>query len=165
MAEQGEPRDRGGFAVLTAGIAGLHAYRLATTRRRPRERLAHVAMGLGMAAMFAPAAPTIPRPAAGLYLAAAIACLACGRPRDAHAVTGCLAMAYMTCFPAMRHMAGMTMSPGGASAWLGLGLVGYFIGEAAWTARSLAAAHGDRTDVACHMATGVAMAYMFLAAH
>lgn len=151
------------FAALSIGIAGRHARRLAAVRCGRRERFAHVVMGLGMAMMLAPAAPAMPRPVAGIYLAAAIACLVGGRPREVHAVTGCLAMAYMVAFSAMSHMAGMVMSPGGASAWLNLGLAVYFIGEAAWTAWSLSAAHGDRADAACHMATGVAMTYMLLA--
>ncbi|MEV5706159.1 DUF5134 domain-containing protein [Actinoallomurus sp. NPDC052274] len=151
------------FAVLAFGIAGHHAHRLAVTRRDPRERVAHVVMGLGMAAMLAPSAPAIPRPVAGIYLAAAIACLARGGRRDPHAVTGCLAMAFMVTFSAMPHMAGMAMSPGGTRAWLDLGLAVYFIGEAAWTIRSLPAERDDRTDTACHVAAGVAMAYMLLA--
>jgi hypothetical protein len=96
------------------------------------------------------------------YLAA-VAVVLGGRPRHPHAVTGCLAMAYVFAVPSM-HMAGIAMGPPGTLAWLNLALATYFIAEAAWTGRSMLTGPGaDRADTACHMAVGVAMSTMLLA--
>ncbi|MCW2888324.1 MAG: hypothetical protein JWL58_5186 [Streptosporangiaceae bacterium] len=156
------------FAGLMTGVAAYHTYRLATASPQRRVRTAHLLMCLGMAMMFAPVGWSCPR-AAGVAVYVAVACWCLpsrglgGHRR--HAVTGSLAMAYMFAVPGMpmAGMAGMAMGAGGAYAWISAALAAYFIGETAWGLRTLLLA--DRppaTDAACHMAVGVAMAYMLL---
>jgi hypothetical protein len=74
-------------------------------------------------------------------------------------------MAYMFAIPGMAGggMGGMAMGSGGAYAWISVALAVYFIGETVWGLRALLAA--DRppaVEAACHMAVGVAMAYVLL---
>jgi hypothetical protein len=152
------------FTTVMAGVAGYQAYRLTSPGRAVRA--AHLLMCAGMAAMFAPAGWSLPRAAGcAVYAAAVIWCLAArgaGRP---HAVTGSLAMAYMFAIPGMAtgHMGGMVMSPGGAYAWISLALAAYFAGETVWAFRPLLATGREpAVDAACHVATGIAMAFMLL---
>jgi hypothetical protein len=158
------------FAGLMGGVAGYQAYRLTGAPPR-RVRIAHLVMCLGMVMMFAPVGWTVPR-AAGVagYLAAAGMCLPArgSGGHRLHAVTGSLAMAYMFAIPGMPMsgmggMGGMAMGPGGAYAWIGLALAGYFIVETVWGLRALLAAdRPSAVEAACHTTVGLAMAYMLL---
>ena len=152
------------FAGLMGGVAGYQAYRLTGAPPR-RVRIAHLVMCLGMVMMFAPVGWTVPR-AAGVagYLAAAGMCLPArgSGGHRLHAVTGSLAMAYVFAIPGMP-MGGMAMGPGGAYAWIGVALAGYFIVETVWGLRALLAAdRPSAVEAACHTTVGLAMAYMLL---
>ena len=152
------------FAAVMAGVAGYQAYRLTSPGRAVRA--AHLLMCAGMAAMFAPVAWSVPRPAGvAVYAAAAVGCLAVRGSHRLHATTGSLGMAYMFAVPGMPMggMGGMAMGPGGAYGWVALVLACYFAGETVWTFRGLlTAGEGRAPDAACHVAVGVAMGYMLL---
>ena len=138
---------------------------MAVARQGRRVRAAHLLMALGMAVMFVPSALP-PRPVGvAVYLAAAVVCLLprVRGPHRFHAVTGCLAMAYMFTLPGMARMDGMVMGTGGTTAWVCLVLAAYFIAESAWIGRAMAlTADGDHRDAVCHLAAGVAMSYMLI---
>ena len=185
MADVGWP-----FAVLVSMVAGCCVARLAAalrTGRAWRGEVPHIVEGLGMAVMLAPAGPGLPRPWSGLVFAAVAAWsapLLLQRNRTAsghagpHSVTGGLAMAYMLAIPAMTgpHMTGppttgMAMPSSGGIAALNAVLALYFVAEAAWAGHSLATMTGGegnlllvapQINVACHMALGVVMGYVFL---
>jgi hypothetical protein len=89
-----------------------------------------------------------------------------------HTVTGCFAMAYMFALPSagMPQMRGMVMTSGGVTVWVNAALAAYFLGEAAWSGVRLGTAGAGggtflmapELEIACRMATGIAMSYMFL---
>jgi Domain of unknown function (DUF5134) len=153
------------FAVLMAAVALTCVGRLAVAVRAGRRWLPevpHIVMGFGMAVMFLPGGPPIPRPwGALLFVAVAGLALMHGARSTAlhlHGVTGCLAMAYLLAVPA---------GPVAVNALLAV----YFMVEVGWSGVGMAVATEDgtvlfvgaRVGAACHMATGVAMSYMFLA--
>jgi Domain of unknown function (DUF5134) len=152
------------FTAMMAGVAGYQAYRLSAPGRAVRA--AHLLMSVGMAAMFAPVGWSLSQAVGvAVYAAAAIWCLAARGAGRLHAVTGSLAMAYMFALPgvARGHMGGMVMSPGGAYAWVSLALACYFTAETVWALRPLlATGRKPAVDAACHVATGIAMAFMLL---
>jgi hypothetical protein len=173
------------FSVLMAGVAvcGIARMSIASRERGSmRGQVAHILMTLAMAVMFAPTAPKPSGPwvAAGLAVAGLL-CLPSPRRnttrrapgRHLHTVSGCFAMAYMFALPSagMPRMTGMAMTSGDVTPWFNAAVAAYFLVEAAWSGVRLATAGAGsgkflvsgELGIACHVATGIAMSYMFLA--